>query len=110
MDKYQQTLREEYMDKYQQTLREEYMDKYQQTLREEYMDKYQQTLREEYMDKYLCIVKFLPGNVAVLTSLSFMSACKTLWMPVLFTHPNVSVMHKIRSSHLKSGFITLAFN
>ena len=68
----------------------------------------QQTLREEeYMDKYAGIVKSTLKYGAALTSVPVMSACMVLWKRVLFTHPNISIMHKIPVLHLKSDFITL---
>ena len=42
---------------------------------------------------------------AVLMSLSVVLACLILWMHVLFTHPSISIAHKIQFLHLKSGFI-----
>ena len=59
------------------------------------------------MDKYAGIVKSTLEHSAALTSLPVMSACMILWKCVLFTRPNMSIMHKIPILHLKLDFITL---
>ena len=47
---------------------------------------------------------------AALNSVSFMSACMTLRMRVLFTDQNMCITLKIQLIHLKLDFITLKFS